>query len=200
MDCRARKYAIPCSRCRPMRWRYARSVSGYRQPNLPSQSSTTRVRTNAGTARCRTGFIREGLIVAIINPGKGPPGPGGAATDATIPTFSLAPNDGLAEIIVQAWTNEDFRKKLLERDAQDPKKITDGAVKAATDSVNAAGFNLKRAVVISEKEHDQNYRMQDPTEVVFVLPDHERLRSPFVSGKSLLDTARLLMACTPNGI
>jgi hypothetical protein len=140
------------------------------------------------------------LIVAIINPGKGPPGPGDAATDATIPTFSFAPNDGLAELIVQAWSNEDFRKKLLERDTQDPKKITDAAVKAATDAVNAAGFNLRRAVVISEREHDQNYRMQDPNEVVFVLPDIERLKTTFVSGKSLLDTARLLMACTPNGI
>jgi hypothetical protein len=42
--------------------------------------------------------------------------------------------------------------------------------------------------------------MQDLTEVVFVLPDRERLGTSFVPGESLLDTARLLMACTPNGI
>jgi hypothetical protein len=40
-----------------------------------------------------------------------------------------------------------------------------------------------------------------PDEVVFVLPDYTRLGTPFAAGSSsLLDTARLLMACTPNGI
>ena len=123
---------------------------------------------------------------------------GPLAGDVTIPTFSFAPNDGLAELIVQAWTISEFRAQLLDRDAT--QKPTNAAVKAATDAVNAAGFNLKRAVVISEKEHDADYTMQDLTEVVFVLPDRERLGTSFVPGESLLDTARLLMACTPNGI
>jgi hypothetical protein len=136
--------------------------------------------------------------MGIKKPGAGPPGPSGAPTDATIPSFSFGPNDGLAELIVQAWTIKDFRDQLLERDNR--QKPTNAAVKAATDAVNAAGFNLKRAVVISEKEHDADYTMQDPAEVVFVLPDRERLGTSFVPGKSLLDTARLLMACTPNGI
>ena len=121
-----------------------------------------------------------------------------ARTDVTIPSFSFSPNDDLAELIVQAWTIKEFRDQLLERDAI--QKPTNVAVKAATDAVNTAGFNLKRAVVISEKEHDADYTMQDPTEVVFVLPDRERLGTGFVPGKSLLDTARLLMASTPNGI
>jgi hypothetical protein len=34
-------------------------------------------------------------------------------------------------------------------------------------------------------------------EIVFVLPDHDGTCPP---GQSLLDTARLLMACTPHGI
>ena len=123
---------------------------------------------------------------------------GQLAADVTIPTFSFAPNDGLAELIVQAWTISEFRAQLLDRDAT--QKPTNAAVKAATDAVNAAGFNLKRAVVISEKEHDADYTMQDLTEVVFVLPDRERLGTSFVPGQTLLDTARLLMACTPNGI
>ena len=124
---------------------------------------------------------------------------GPLAADVTIPTFSFAPNDGLAELIVQAWTISELRAQLLDRDAA-TQKPTNAAVKAATDAVNAAGFNLKRAVVISEKEHDADYTMQDLTEVVFVLPDRERLGTSFVPGESLLDTARLLMACTPNGI
>ncbi|WP_141688048.1 hypothetical protein [Bradyrhizobium paxllaeri] len=123
----------------------------------------------------------------------------------TIPSFSFSPNDGLAEMIVEAWSNEDFRSKLLERETPlnpgDSPKPTDIAVQIATSSVNARGFNLKRAVVISELEHDRdNYVMQDANEVVFVLPDQTRIGTPFASRSSLLDTARLLMACTPNGI
>ena len=136
--------------------------------------------------------------MAIKKPGAGPRTAAGDPTDATVPTFSFAPNDGLAELIVQAWTIQDFHDLLLDRDGA--KKPTAAAVKAATDAVNAAGFNLKRAVVISEKEHDADYKMQDPAEVVFVLPDRDRLGTSFVPGESLLDTARLLMTCTPNGI
>jgi hypothetical protein len=135
--------------------------------------------------------------MGIKKPGVGPLGPGGAPSDVTIPSFSFSPNDGLAELIVQAWTIKDFRELLLQRSGKIP---TDLAVKTATDAVNAAGFNLKRAVVISEKEHDADYTMQTSTEVVFVLPDFERLGTSFVPGESLLETARLLMACTPNGI
>ena len=119
-------------------------------------------------------------------------------TPATVPAFSFSPNDALAQLIVEAWSNEDFRKLLLKRSGI---TIVPEAVKAATDAVNAAGFNLKRAVVISEAEHDADYVMQDPfTEVVFVLPRPERIGATVVPGKTLLDTARILMACTPNGI
>ena len=116
-------------------------------------------------------------------------------TPVTMPAFSFSPNDGLAAMIVEAWANEDFRKQLLQRSGT---TVTPAAVQLATSSVNARGFNLKRAVVISEKEHDANYTMQAPDEVVFVLPDNTRLG--FAPSKSLLDTAKLLMACTPNGI
>jgi hypothetical protein len=115
----------------------------------------------------------------------------------TMPVFSYGPNDGLAQLIVDAWSNESFRKSLLERDTTNPKKPpTPAAVQAATLAVNAAGFNLQRAVVISEKEHDADYQMQADNEVVFVLPNQDRV----FPGRSLLETARLLMACTPNGI
>jgi len=124
----------------------------------------------------------------------------GQPSEVTVPSFSFSPNDGLAELIIEAWTNDDFRKQLLKRDPSDPKKPTAGAVQLATASVNARGFNLKRAVVISEEEHDTDWTMQDDNEVVFVLPNDTRLMTPFTSTGSLLSTARLLMACTPNGI
>lgn len=136
--------------------------------------------------------------MSILRQGAGPRNADGSASDATIPSFTFTSNDDLARLIVQAWRIEKFRNELMDRDAAG--KPTGVAVKAATDAVNAAGFNLKRAVVISEKEHDAHYTMQDPTEVVFVLPDHQRLGTSFAPEHSLLDTARLLMACTPNGI
>ena len=76
---------------------------------------------------------------------------------------------------------------------------TDDAVAQATAAINAAapGFNLKRCVIIEESEHDDGYTMEDPHDVVFVLPDPDRV---VLTGANLLNSAKLLMACTPNGI
>jgi hypothetical protein len=119
----------------------------------------------------------------------------GRKDPVTVPAFSYAPNDGLAQLIVEAWSNKKFREDLLDRDSHD--KPTDTAVAIATAAINASGtFSLKRAVVITEFEHDHDYTSVDKDEVVFVLPDQSR-----VAGTgSLLNTARLLMACTPHGI
>jgi hypothetical protein len=139
--------------------------------------------------------------MAILKPIPDPIKGAGATKPLTLPAFSYHPNDGLAEMIVEAWANKTFRDGLLERDNANPKKPTDAAVQLATSSVNARGFNVKRAVVISEAEHDADYTMTGPDEVVFVLPDNTRLGTPYAAGSSsLLDTAKLLMACTPNGI
>ena len=58
-------------------------------------------------------------------------------------------------------------------------------------------FNLKRAVIITEDEHDDGYTMETPNDVVFVLPNNDRADP---TGANLLNSAKLLMACTPNGI
>src|SRR5262249_31763346 len=122
----------------------------------------------------------------------------GRAAPVTVPDFSYSPNDALAQMIVDAWVDQEFRDSLLERGA-DNVTVTPAAAKAAKQALAARGFHLKRAVVIKEIEYDNNYTMQDPDEVVFVLPNHTRHGNP-PPGQSLLDTARLLMACTPNGI
>ncbi len=115
--------------------------------------------------------------------------------DVTMPVFSYFPNDGLAQMIIDAWANPG---NLLQRDAQG--NPTAAAVQDATQRVNSqGGFNLQRAVVISEEEHDNDYTMQQDNEVVFVLPNNNRIVAG-AGGLSLLNTARLLMACTPNGI
>jgi hypothetical protein len=63
------------------------------------------------------------------------------------------------------------------------------------------GFDLKRAVVITEDEHDNDYYLNED-EVVFVLPDPDRLEPAPTPGRpaNLLRTAKLLMACAPSGI
>jgi hypothetical protein len=116
------------------------------------------------------------------------------ALEETVPVFSYDPGK-LAPVIVSLWTNP---KNVLKRDPDG--NPTAQAVKDATDLINAAGFDLVRAVVITEEEHDNHYTMHDESEVVFVLPSQKRARTPVATGHDLLDTAKLLMACTPNGI
>jgi hypothetical protein len=118
----------------------------------------------------------------------------GTETDVTQPVFSYPPTDDLANVVLDAWANPG---DLFKRNAQGIP--TGPAVTDATNRIRAAGFDLERAVIITEEEHDDDYTMQDPKEVVFVLPNRNRvISSPTAS--HLLETAKLLMACTPNGI
>jgi hypothetical protein len=136
----------------------------------------------------------------------------GATKDITLPAFSYQ-NDRLADLIVAAWANGSFSHGgvtvqrlgdalVKDRDAQGrPTPTARATAKAAVNFF--ANMDLKSVVVITEEEHDNEYTMQDPDEVVFVLPRVTRLTAA-VSGPpyapDLLETAKLLMACTPNGI
>jgi hypothetical protein len=51
--------------------------------------------------------------------------------------------------------------------------------------------------MIDEQKYYQDYEMKNDNEVVFVLPQPPGECAP---GQPLLETARLLMAITPNGI
>jgi hypothetical protein len=133
-----------------------------------------------------------------------------------LPAFSFATDDAsatnLANMIIDAWNNVPFTftppgggpitvplgATLVQRDAN--KLPTLLAKQTALARVQQAGFaNLTGAVVITELEHDNNYIMQSDSEIVFVLPDQNRVTlAP--AGPTLLDTAKLLLACTPNGI
>jgi hypothetical protein len=144
-------------------------------------------------------FIREGLTVAQA--------PGGikkikGGTEMTVPELAMPPDavPGIAQVIVNAWNGDASLSNILDRETTGAKKgmATSTAVQQATDAINAAypGFNLKRAVIIKEDEHDSGYTMETEDDVVFVLPKKSRLGA----GADLLNTAKLLMACTPNGI
>lgn len=110
-----------------------------------------------------------------------------------LPAFAFEPTDGLAQLIIDAWTSPGH---LLERDKK-TKLPTKRAVQEATARIKKAGYDLTRAVVITEKEHDNDYLMQSDDEIVFVLPNKKRMAAP---AANLLDTAKLLMGCTPNGV
>ncbi len=120
----------------------------------------------------------------------------GAKRDITQPSFSYPATDTLADVIVKAWADANFQQQILQRDRSGAP--TPGAVATATTAINGAGFDLERAVIISEQEHDDDYLMRAPNEVVFVLPNKDRAKA--MPAYSLLTTAKLLMAATPNGI
>ena len=122
-----------------------------------------------------------------------------AGTDITTPDFQLAPDaiPGIAQVIVNLWTDQNLRDAVMARTAQN--QATENARIAATNAINAAQptYNFTRCVIINEEEHDNGYIVESPDDVVFVLPNRGRINP---AGTHLLDTAMLLMACTPNGI
>ena len=145
----------------------------------------------------------------------------GATKHLVLPAFSFATDSAaalaLANMIIDAWGNVMFTyttggasvTKPLGDNLRDRNPLThlptQNAIDCATQRVQAAGFdNLARAVVITEAEHDNDYVLQSDDEIAFVLPDPTRAipPPPYPTPYStpLLDTAKLLMACTPNGI
>ena len=55
-------------------------------------------------------------------------------------------------------------------------------------------IDLTSAIVLTEEEYQNGWQQDDPNQVVFVLPNSTR------QSGDLLESAKLLMACVPNGI
>jgi hypothetical protein len=121
----------------------------------------------------------EGFTVAIFRD---------QAKNVQVADFSYAPNDSLAQMIVDAWVDEEFKRVLLNPDNAKALFATRGFYWNGT---------TKKPVVITEDDFNAGYAMQHDDEVVFVLPTHNGTCPP---GQTLLNTARLLMAATPHGI
>src|ERR1700687_3564 len=81
-----------------------------------------------------------------------------------VPDFTYS-SDSLAQWIVDAWVDEDYRKLLLERDHG---AVTQRAADAARKALHERGIYLERAVVISADEYYAGYTNPDesPNEVV----------------------------------
>jgi len=110
------------------------------------------------------------------------------AKNVQVADFSYAPNDSLAQMIVDAWVDEEFKRVLLNPDNAKALFATRGFYWNGT---------TKKPVVITEDDFNAGYAMQHHDEIVFVLPTHNGTCPP---GQTLLNTARLLMAATPHGI
>jgi len=102
-------------------------------------------------------------------------------------------NDALADLIVKLWINEQgIYDKLINQNTETKRS------KAAQDAFDDRGLHMTKPLVITEAEYYDGYTMEDAAGVVFVLPDAARAN---IAGKgTLLEVAKLLMACTPNGI
>jgi hypothetical protein len=129
-----------------------------------------------------------GLTVAILKPYASDelcrtPNPQGG--DVVV-DFSYT-SDALAQMIVDAWVDKKFRRKLLKKENAKP-------------LLEERGFYLANPIVITEAAYHKNHKQEADNEVVFVLPDPRRVPRRIPQGQSLLETAKLLMAVTPNGI
>ena len=120
--------------------------------------------------------------------------------DIKVADFSYQ-NDDIAQwIIVKAWGDPGFLDTLLGNQApghvQSPPEIV-ARITAAVTALSALPnkpVTLKSAIVLTEDEYHEGWNVDDQDQVAFVLPNPARATG------NLLETAKMLMACVPNGI
>jgi hypothetical protein len=121
-------------------------------------------------------------------PGSGP----GNKADVKVADVSYQ-NDEIAALIVRAWNDQPagFRNSLL----TGTNVQRTAAAQGALQSLPLRPIGLASPIVITEDEYNDGWESDNDEQVVFVLPNAARQ-----SGVNLLETAKLLMACVPNGI
>jgi hypothetical protein len=144
--------------------------------------------------------MREGLIMAHRpHPGRQPDrGVWKHKIHHNDPDVKLADfsyqNNEIAALIVKAWTNPGFRDGLVGDATPNLPIATRTANAIAALQGLAHPIGLTSPIVLTEAEYDDGWDSDDPDQVVFVLPNGGR------QSGDLLETAKLLMACVPNGI
>jgi hypothetical protein len=123
-----------------------------------------------------------------------PAGTAKAALDDKVADFSYQ-NDSLADLIVQCWNPGNTLARLTT--GSDVSRAA-----AAKEELEARGIYLKFPFVVTEDEYEDGFHLEDhglPADkgVVFVVPRKDRATVP---AATLLETAKMLMAITPNGI
>jgi hypothetical protein len=141
---------------------------------------------------------------------------GGATNDDNlvdkVADFSYS-SDALAQLIVDLWLGN--YGNLIAPSGPGTTQAQYQARSAAAKAVLAArGIYLEQPIVVTEAEYDRGFSLEDaglytppppaaPTfisGVVFVVPDQRRATTTVLTPPSLLETAKMLMAITPNGI
>lgn len=109
-------------------------------------------------------------------------------------------NDSLAQLIVEMWTGA--HANLLKAPNQ-----SDFGPRSANAKIvfDARGIYFEQPIVVTEDEYDHGFSLKDAgltvdVGVVFVLPRDKRATGATAPGAPLLETAKMLMAITPNGI
>jgi hypothetical protein len=95
----------------------------------------------------------------------------------------------LAQLVVDAWASTPLKNKLLDHTNQN----------AVQQELANRGIFLNHPVVLTEAEYNDGWQQEDDNEVVLVLPNDGR-KIAASGGFTLIETAKLLMAVTPNGI
>jgi hypothetical protein len=122
-----------------------------------------------------------------------PMGTANANLEDKVADFSYQ-NDSLADLIVECWIVSTTLNSLTTGSF--------GARKTAAQAALAArGIYFDYPIVVTEDEYENGFSLADaglPADkgLVFVLPRKTRV----TSSKPLLETAKMLMAITPNGI
>jgi hypothetical protein len=127
----------------------------------------------------------------------GPKDPRDPALVDKVADFSYS-SDELAFLITEIWLNN--HPNLLT-----PVNNYAARSTAAQAALAARGIRLTNPIVITEAEYDEGFSLGSaslaPDGVVLVVPNPARATGSTVpGGPSLLETAKMLMAVTPNGI
>lgn len=111
-------------------------------------------------------------------------------------------SDVLAQLVVDMWAGA--HANLIAPTGPGTTEAQYQARSAAAKTVLAArGIYLEKPIVITEDEYDEGFNLEDAgltatIGIVFVLP--RPTRPTTFGGPPLLETAKMLMAITPNGI
>jgi hypothetical protein len=111
-------------------------------------------------------------------------------------------SDVLAQWIVDIWTGPANNPLITPSTGTISMTQYLARSAAAKTALAARGIYLERPIVITEDEYDAGFSLTDAgldrtVGVVLVLPRPTR---PTLAGPPLLETAKMLMAITPNGI
>jgi hypothetical protein len=112
-------------------------------------------------------------------------------------------NDALAQLIVEIWLGQHGNLISPSGSTTTPAQYQTRS-DAAKTTLAACGIYLAKPIVLTEVEYQNGFSLADAgldtSSVVFVVPDTSRATTTSGAPPALLETAKMLMAVTPNGI